>query len=86
MPAALAILALAGGSFVIVAFFVVMFFAIVYGYYTIRGSAINKHPNDGLDGAPGSEGPSEASGHGRSPGTTAKDHSVGDTFSTHGTG
>ena len=67
-------------------FMVVMFFAVVFGFFTIAGSGIDKHPNDGLDGAPGSEGPSEASGIGRSPGTTSENHGVGDTFSTHGTG
>ena len=85
MPATF-VLALAGGSFIILGVMVVMFFAIVYGFYTIKGSAIDAHPNDGLDGAPGSEGPSEASGKGRNSGDTSPDHSVGDTFSTHGTG
>lgn len=86
MPEVPAIFALTGGSFVILAFGVVMFLVLAYSYYTTTGSGIGKHPNDGLDGAPGSEGPSEASGHGRSPGTTSKDRSTGDTFSTHGTG
>jgi len=80
------ILALAGGSFIFLGFIVVMFFAVVYGFYTIGGSAINMHPNDGLDGAPGSAGPSEASGKGRSTGDTSEGHSVGDTFSSRGTG
>jgi len=80
------VFALAGGSFIILGFAILMFFAVVFGFYTIRGSAINEHPNDGLDGSPGSEGPSEASGKGRSSGTTSEDHSVGDTFSSHGTG
>jgi hypothetical protein len=66
-------------------FMFVMFFAVVFGFYTIRGSGIDMHPNNGLDGAPGSAGPSEASGQGRSPGTTSEGHWVGDTFSTHGT-
>ncbi len=85
MPTAHLVLALAGGSFVLLGFLIVFFFVVAYGFYTIRGSAINKHPNDGLDGAPGSEGPSEASGKGRSPGDTSPGHSAGDTFSTHGT-
>jgi len=80
------VLALAGGSFIILGVMIVFFFAIVYGFYTIKGSTINAHPSDGLDGAPGSEGPSEGSGKGRSSGEVSPDHSVGDTFSTHGTG
>ncbi len=86
MIATTTVLALAGGSFIFLAFLVVMFFAIVYSFYTISGSAINQHPNDGLRGAPGSAGPSEASGKGRSTGTTSAGHSVGDTFSSRGTG
>ena len=78
--------ALAGGSFIFLSFIVVMFFGVIYGFYTISGSAINTHPNDGLDGAPGSAGPSEASGKGRSTGDTADGYSVGDTFSSRGTG
>lgn len=86
MTAATAVLALAGGSFIFLAVIVGLFFAVVFGYYTIAGSGINEHPSDGLDGAPGSSGPSEASGMGRNPGDTREDHSVGDTFSTFGTG
>ena len=86
MLTATVVLALAEGSFIFLAVLVVLFFAVVYGYYTIKGSGINKHPNDGRDGAPGSEGPSEASGFGRSTGDTREDHSVGDTFSKRGTG
>lgn len=86
MPPTAVVLALAGRSLIFAGFLVVMFFAVVFGFYTIRGSAINKHPDDGLGGAPGSEGPSEASGKGRSTGTTSEGHSAGDTFSTHGTG
>ena len=79
------VIALAGGSFIFLGVMIVFFFAVVYGFYTIKGSGIDKHPNDGLDGAPGSEGPSEASGQGRSTGDTSEDHGVGDTFSSHGT-
>ncbi len=85
MPTGLFDVALAGGSFILVGVMVVVFFGVVWGYYTINGSGINKHPNDGLDGAPGSAGPSEASGTGRSTGDTSEGHSVGDTFSEHGT-
>lgn len=86
MPAALVVLALAGGSLIFLGVVVALFFAVVYGFYTIRGSGINKHPNDGLDSAPGSEGPSQASGKGRSSGAISEGHSAGDTFSNHGTG
>lgn len=85
MPTAFFVVALTGGSFILLGFMVIMFFGVVWGYYTISGSGINKHPNDGLDGAPGSEGPSEASGKGRSTGDASSEHSVGDTFSKHGT-
>ena len=77
---------LPGGTFIFVVCLTVLFFGVVYGYFTIAGSGINMHPNDGLDGAPGSSGPSQASGMGRSTGRTSEHHGVGDTFSTHGTG
>jgi hypothetical protein len=32
---------------------------LVFGYYTVRGSGINKHPCDGRDGAPGAKLPDE---------------------------
>lgn len=85
MAASLSVLAIAGGSYILLGVMVIIFIGVVYGFYTIRGSTINEHPNAGLDGAPGSQGPSEASGKGRSTGETSQDHSVGDTFSTHGT-
>lgn len=85
MQASLSALGLAGGSFIFLGVMIAMFFAVVFGFFTIRGSGIDQHPNDGLDGAPGSQGPSEASGMGRNPGTTSAGHSVGDTFSTFGT-
>ncbi len=77
--------AFAGGSFIFLGVIVVLFFAVVFGYYTVKGSGISQHPNDGLDEAPGSAGPNEASGKGRS----GEDHgdgiSAGGDFSTHGT-
>lgn len=86
MPTATVVFALLGGSFIVLAVAVVLFFAVVYGFFTIRGSGIGKHPNDGRDGAPGSEGPSEASGTGRTPGTPGDEtHGPGDAFSEHGT-
>lgn len=64
---------------------VAIFFAVVYGFYTYRGSAINAHPSDGLDGAPGSEGPSQASGKGRTSEQNDESIDVGGGFATHGT-
>ena len=62
-----------------------MLFAVSYGYYSIRGSGISAHPSDGLDGSPGSEGPSDvAKGRGSEGGVDGA--STGGTFSTHGTG
>jgi hypothetical protein len=81
----LAIFAFAGGSFIFLGVIIVVFFAVVYGYYTYRGSGINAHPNDGLDGAPGSEGPSQASGRGRTSEDNDDELSAGGGFSTHGT-
>jgi len=86
MPAGLVVFALAGGSFIILGVMIVFFFAVVFGFFTRTGSGIDEHPNDGLDGAPGSEALGHESGTGRSSGETSQDHSVGDTFSTHGTG
>ena len=71
-------LAAAGGSMIFLGFVLVLFVVVAFGYYTIRGSGIDAHPSDGLDGAPGSEGPSDvAKGRGSD---------RGGTFSTHGTG
>lgn len=67
----------AGGSLIFLAVIIVFFFAIVFGFYTRRGSGINQRPSDGLDGAPGAEGQSETSG---------RDMGEGDTLDTHGTG
>jgi hypothetical protein len=46
------------GAWIIIAFAVLMFLAIVYGFYTRRGSAINQRPHDsnregGASGATG---------------------------------
>lgn len=72
-------MALAGGSLIFGIFVIVLFFALVFGYYTRRGSGISQTPYRGEDGPP--ESPSElahdttqdvrnwergtASGHGR---------------------
>ena len=72
-------LALAGGSFIFLAVIIILFFAVAYGYFTIRGSGINTRPwaadSDG-GSAPGAEGQEEVSG---------KDQGEGSTLNTHGT-
>jgi protein-disulfide isomerase len=50
-------LALAGGSLVFVIFVIVLLFAVVFGYYTRRGSDISQTPYRRADGPP--ESPSE---------------------------
>ena len=50
-------LALAGGSLIFVIFVIVLFFALVFGYYTRRGSGISQTPYRPEDGPP--ESPSE---------------------------
>ncbi len=77
--------AFAGGSFIFLGVIVLLFFAVVFGYYTYKGSAINAHSSDGLDGAPGSAGPSQASGKGRTSDDNPGEFSAGGGFSTHGT-
>lgn len=52
-------LTLAGGSAIIAVVLVVGFFAVVFGWYTRRGSAINQHPYRDLDRNSGPEKPSE---------------------------
>jgi hypothetical protein len=54
-------LALAGGSWIFAGFLVVLFFAIVAGYYTRAGSGINQRPTDKRSGSPGAKGPSRIS-------------------------
>lgn len=72
-------LALAGGSFIFLAVIIILFFAVAYGYFTVRGSGINTRPwAAGSDGgsAPGAEGREEVSG---------KDQGDGSALRTHGT-
>jgi hypothetical protein len=80
-----AVYAVATGTFIFVGVLIAIVIAFAFSFYTYRGSMINAHPNDGLDGAPGSEDPSEATGKGR----TSEDHpdefGAGGGFSTHGT-
>jgi hypothetical protein len=53
------ILALAGGSWIFIGVVVVIFFAVVFGYYTRRGSGINQHPYADRNASSGPETPSE---------------------------
>jgi|GEM_PF-4087936 len=81
----MALYALAGGSFIFLGVIIGLFFAVVYGFYTVKGSAINLHPSDGLDGAPGSAEPNTPLGKGRSREDHGGGMSAGGAFSTHGT-
>ena len=52
------------GSFIFLAFLVIFFFAIAFGYFTRIGSGINPRPYGKLyGGAPGANTPGEVSGH-----------------------
>lgn len=56
--------AFARGSFIMVGFCVLMFIAVVIGYYTQRGSGITARPYGKIyGGAPGAFGPGNVSGH-----------------------
>ena len=51
------------GSFIFLAFLVIGFFSIVYGYFTAKGSGINPRAYGKMySGAPGSRTPGEVSG------------------------
>ena len=55
---------LAHGSFIFLGVLVVMFFGVVFGYYTRTGSGINPRPYGKVyGGAPGAFGPGNVSGH-----------------------
>ena len=52
------------GSLIMLAFLVVSFFAIVWGYFTRTGSGINPRAYGKLySGSPGARGSAEVSGH-----------------------
>ncbi len=54
---------MAAGSEIIILVCLVMFFGVVYGYYTVKGSGISETPyNKIYGGAPGAHGASSASG------------------------
>ena len=63
-PVSLPLAALAGGSLIFIGVVVAILFAVVFGFYTYRGSAINAHPSDGADGAPGLGEPQRGVGQG----------------------
>ncbi|MDQ2894309.1 MAG: hypothetical protein M3Y09_01470 [Actinomycetota bacterium] len=79
------VFALASGSLILVAFLIVLFFAVVFGYYTYRGSGINAHPHDGSDSAPGAADPSDPGGQSRTAEGHDDEFDAGGGFSTHGT-
>jgi hypothetical protein len=70
--------AFAGGSWIFLAFVVILLFAVVFGYYTYTGSGIDSHPAKSGDDSPGSGEPSSPAGKGR----TSDDAGV---FDSHGT-
>ena len=78
------IYAVAGGTFIVAGVIVAIIIAIAFSFYTYKGSTINAHPNDGLDGAPGAEDPSQPSGRGRTPEAHPDEFGTGGGFSTHG--
>jgi hypothetical protein len=54
---------MAAGSEIILLVCLIMFFGVVYGYYTVKGSGIAERPyNKIYGGAPGAHGASNVSG------------------------
>ncbi len=78
------VFAFAGGSIIFIVVIIAFFFAVVYGFYTYKGSAINAHPADGLDGAPGAEAPSDPAGKSQIPDDPDRPDNEG-SIPTHGT-
>ena len=52
----------------------VLFGGVVYGFYTRSGSGIERHPNDGRDGAPGAGSAPEAAGGDEGDGSSLSMH------------
>jgi hypothetical protein len=51
------------GAWVFIGVVIAMFFGVVYGFYTVRGSGISESPyNKVYGGAPGARGAASASG------------------------
>jgi hypothetical protein len=56
-------MALAGGAWIFLAFLIIAFFGIVFGYYTVRGSGITPRAYGKVHGgAPGAKRGGDASG------------------------
>jgi hypothetical protein len=70
-------LALADGSWTFIGIVVAIFFAVAFGYYTRRGSAINQHPYADRNASSGRETPSELA-HDTTQDIRNWDHGVGD--------
>jgi hypothetical protein len=70
------VLALANGSWTFVGIVIAIFFAVVFGYYTRRGSAINQHPYGDRNASSGPERPSELA-HDTTQDVRNWDHGVG---------
>ena len=57
------LVALVGGSYVMLAFMAILVIGVVFGYYTEKGSGISQRPYGKVNGgAPGALGPGSASG------------------------
>lgn len=55
-------MALAGGSWVFLGFMIVMFFGVVVGFYTVKGSGISETPYERSgSAAPAAKGPGSTS-------------------------
>jgi hypothetical protein len=74
------IFAFAGGSFIFIGVTIAFSFAVVYGFYNVRGSGSKNHPNDGLYGAPGAAARGEASAKAAPAKTTATGSAPAATF------
>jgi hypothetical protein len=48
-----------GGNLIMAAYLLVAMVALVFGFFTVRGSGITNHPYNGRDGTPGSRLPDE---------------------------
>jgi hypothetical protein len=68
--------AVISGSWVFLVAILVILAGLVYGLYTRSGSAIDEHPLDAREEAPGAKGQSEIAG---------ADQGEGSSFDTHGT-
>jgi len=72
--AGMTLLAFSGGTWIFLLVIVLGLAGVIYGFFTVSGSGIERHPHDGSDGAPGAKGPSEASGRDEGEGSSLDDH------------